>query len=130
MEPISGLSQVMESLRRQLAESSARLEKGGRAGKHDAAAKNRAASVGAGPTLQKRIATKIRALNPDDPGWERKAGKLFLETVLLDEFGDQLMNDPSFSQLVDEIAQTIEGQAETKQKMAALVKSLAASDTV
>ena len=69
-------------------------------------------SVGS-PALQQQrtgnlINQRVKALDPDDPNRGRKAFRIFLESVLLAEFGETLINDPKFYQMVDEIQRVME----------------------
>jgi hypothetical protein len=54
------------------------------------------------------IADRVRALDPADPDRGRKAFRIFLESVLLAELGEELINDPGFYQLVDQVQRTME----------------------
>ena len=49
------------------------------------------------------VSRRIRAIDRDDPSRYRKAFRVFLESVLLAELGENLINDASFHQLVDEV---------------------------
>ncbi len=49
------------------------------------------------------IAKRVGALEKADPERGRKAFRIFLESILLNEFGDNLINDPGFYQMVDDI---------------------------
>ena len=58
------------------------------------------------------VARRVRAIAPDDPGRRRKAFRVFLESVLLAELGeDQLINDPGFYRLVDDVHLQMEADA-------------------
>jgi hypothetical protein len=58
--------------------------------------------------LANLVALRVRALDPDDPQRERKAFRVFLESVLLAELGENLINDPAFYRMVDDIQQQME----------------------
>lgn len=58
--------------------------------------------------MSRLIAVRIKALDPDDPKRGRKAFRIFLESVLLSELGEGLINDPQFYQMVDKIQDTME----------------------
>jgi hypothetical protein len=58
------------------------------------------------------IARRVAAIDPDDPERPRKAFRVFLESVLLAEFGEALMNDACFFQLVDDVQQQMESEPE------------------
>ena len=54
------------------------------------------------------ISQRVRSLHPDDPKKGKKAFRIFLESVLLAEFGEALINDPAFYQMVDDIQHVME----------------------
>jgi hypothetical protein len=58
--------------------------------------------------LSALIELRVSKLDKDDPQRGRKAFRLFLETVLLAQFGDQLINDPKFYLLVDDVHAALE----------------------
>lgn len=62
--------------------------------------------------LSSVVAQRIRAIPADDPGRERKAFRLFLETLLLSELGQGLANDPSFTAMVDHVQKQMESDVE------------------
>jgi len=61
----------------------------------------------AGP-LQALIELRVRQIGADDPGRGRKAFRVFLESVLLAELGEELNADPRFHQLVDDVQRALE----------------------
>lgn len=75
--------------------------------------------------MSRLIAVRIKALDPDDPKRGRKAFRIFLESVLLSELGEGLINDPQFYQMVDKIQDAMECdpriQAAIEQAVAALL---------
>ncbi|MBE7367180.1 hypothetical protein [Ramlibacter pallidus] len=74
-------------------------------------AQSDAASVAAG---------RIQALSPNDPDRKKKALRIFLESVLLQELGAQLVHDPSFPNMVD----AVQGQMQADSQMAAAADEL------
>lgn len=70
------------------------------------------ASAGETPDLASIVAQRIRSIATDDPQRERKAFRMFLETVLLSELGQQLVADPSFVLMVDHVQGQMEGDPE------------------
>jgi hypothetical protein len=87
----------------------------------------RAAGRGAGqdpfPTsreavsLSAVIARRVQVIDPDDPDRRRKAFRVFLESVLLDELGEALINDAGFYQLVDQVQTRMQADAELARAM-------------
>ena len=61
------------------------------------------------------VAQRIRAIPAGDPQRERKAFRLFLETVLLSELGESLVNDPSFAVMVDHVQAQMESDPKLKE---------------
>ena len=69
-------------------------------------------SAAATSDLATLIAQRVRAISPDDPQRERKAVRVFLETVLLSELGANLLNDPGFASMVDHVQSEMEADPE------------------
>ncbi|MCH8618703.1 hypothetical protein [Undibacterium sp. TS12] len=51
---------------------------------------------------------RVKKIKPDDPKKGKKAFRIFLESVLLSELGENLINDPAFYQMVSDIQDTME----------------------
>ncbi len=62
--------------------------------------------------LAARLARRVRAIDPSDPDAQGQAMRVFLESVLLAEFGEHLINDPGFHQIVEGVYQQMQGNAE------------------
>lgn len=62
--------------------------------------------------IQQMVALRVRALSPDDPQRQRKAFRLFLESVLMQAFGRERLDDRGFDQMVDAVLERMEGDAE------------------
>jgi hypothetical protein len=65
-------------------------------------------------------AQRIQSLSPDDPDRKKKALRIYLESVLLQEFGANLVHDPSFAEMVDAVQQ----QMQADQQLAAVADEL------
>ncbi|SFQ11257.1 hypothetical protein [Variovorax sp. 770b2] len=59
--------------------------------------------------IQQMVALRVRSLSPDDPQRQRKAFRLFLESVLMQAFGRERLDDRGFDQMVDAVLQRMEG---------------------
>jgi hypothetical protein len=59
-------------------------------------------------SLTSLIELRVAQIDPDDPQRGRKAFRVFLESVLLQELGGQLNADPKFHQLVDDVQRVLE----------------------
>lgn len=60
------------------------------------------------PDLASLVARRIRSIKPDDPMREKKAFRVFLESVLLSELGQELLGDPAFATMVDHVQNQME----------------------
>ena len=67
--------------------------------------------------LSKMIGHRVGALDEFDPERGRKAFRIFLESILINELGEDLINDPSFYQMVDEIHSQMENMPEIANAM-------------
>ena len=70
------------------------------------------------------IAERVRALDPADPERGRKAFRIFLESVLLAELGEELINDHAFYELVDQVQRTMEASPQIAAAMSKAVARL------
>jgi hypothetical protein len=57
------------------------------------------------------IARRVAAIDREAPDRRRKALRIFLESLLLKEWGNRLLNDPGFHQLVDGVQAQMESDA-------------------
>ena len=63
-------------------------------------------------TLAATVARRVAAIDRSDPERRRRAFRVFLESLLLDEWGEDLINDPTFYQLVDSVQRQMESRAD------------------
>lgn len=121
MDPVSNLGQVLAILRRQMSERSGRLgpQSSARASQQPAGAGLDLADV------QKKVQQRIRALDPGDERRHSKAVRIFLESVLHREFGDDVVNDPAFYGLVDEVQVAMESDPAVNAELGGLIRRLA-----
>jgi hypothetical protein len=115
---VSGVTALVRMIRSQLAPHSA------------AAATRRSGGARApaaqGEGLARLVEARVRAIGRDDPQRGRKAFRVFLEAVLVDELGEQLLADPRFFQLVDEVQGALEQDAACAPLLAQAVAQLLA----
>lgn len=72
------------------------------------------------PDLAAVVAQRIQALSPDDPDRKRKALRIFLESLLLQQLGGSLLHDASFTDMVDSVQRQMEADREIAEAAAAL----------
>jgi hypothetical protein len=58
--------------------------------------------------IRQMVALRVSALSPDDPHRQRKAFRLFLESVLMQEFGRGRLDDRGFGQMIDTVLERME----------------------
>jgi hypothetical protein len=68
------------------------------------------------------VAQRVQALERDDPRRKQKAVRIFLESVLLYELGGQLVQDPTFADMVD----AVQGQMRDDPQLGAALDQLGA----
>lgn len=60
---------------------------------------------------------QVAAIDKDDPQSRRKAFRIYLASLLMQEFGTGVANDPGFSSLVDRVQDTMEADLQLRQSM-------------
>ena len=112
MTQIDSTGRLAAIIRRQVT-SLARTEGRGAASGRPETASQQSTSptneAGAPKDVAALVPRRVQAIDPDDPGRHRKAFRVFLESVLLEQFGTHLVNDPGFHQLVDDVHVQMEG---------------------
>lgn len=108
MSSISNVSQLVSVIRAQFA---ARMEVA-QTKKSPSGQSGKSPGVSSGTysaqNLESLIGLRIKSINRDDPDRGRKAFRIFLEAILLSHFGENLLNDPGFYQLVDDVQLSME----------------------
>jgi|SRR5215831_13534717 len=106
MDPVRGVSQVMEVLRRTMSENIETLRRAGRLppGQQTGVQPARPQSAA---SLRRKVVRRLGSISENDPAFQQKAVSLFVESVLLDQFGESLMNDPGFRELIDQVCATM-----------------------
>jgi hypothetical protein len=109
MSGISSVSQLVAVIQAQLAPRNAV------AGRKAAGARRQAAAATyAQERLASLIGLRVAQIGRDTPQRGRKAFRVFLEAVLLSHFGDALLNDPQFFQMVDDIQTALEADEDCR----------------
>jgi hypothetical protein len=73
--------------------------------------------------LKSQIAARLGAMSPDERS-SSQAARIFVESALAWEFGDDILTDPDFAKLATDVEQAIANSPETRQKFTDLLKSL------
>jgi hypothetical protein len=103
---LSSVNDLVAVIRSQLAASGRSAPAAGRPGS------TRKRGVAAGKYAEENLAglieTRVRAIGADDPLRGRKAFRIFLEAVLLSHFGEALVNNARFHQIVTDVQDAME----------------------
>jgi hypothetical protein len=124
MDPINRLNSIMAALQRQIAETGRHTGPS-----HKAATGNNPAVHATAPGLQelrRKLQQRLRGVNPDDTQKDRKSQRLFLESVLAWEFGEGLLQDSRFDELIDNIQLALNSNPTVESQMRELLKNLTA----
>jgi hypothetical protein len=125
MEPIDNVSKAMEILRRQMSENLERLR---RSGKFPSPPASKSAPAGAvSASIQDTVAHKIRSIDPLEPDFDHHAAGVFIESVLTAEFGDNLLNDPGFQDMLSAVRSTMMSDERIRTQLQSLLRGLRAS---
>ena len=103
MDPVSGLNQLMQVLRQKLSERPPAIAKKQTASANTTADASTKVSVDA---IKRKIGARIKTL-PDGEAASTQAAQIFVEAVMTWEFGDQLLQDPQFSQLAKDVVKAM-----------------------
>ncbi len=125
MDPVNQLSQIMQTLRQRM---SAQTQKTDRAHgqQTDRGSRTRKQSAGGKASLEQvrnRIRERVRQLAPDQRDG-KQAAQIFVESILVWEFGEELLQDPRFEDLSREVQEIMTGDPETWKRFKGLLSSL------
>jgi len=109
MDPISNVDRLVLLLRQRLSER-AKTTRGGPV-------------AGSGRAQQAPAAT-VRALAAVEGMDDRHLRRALIQNLLSGSFGEQVVNDAKFQQVVDRVTQTIEADAETAKLLQRMVREL------
>ena len=128
MDPLGGVSPVMEILRRQMSENLEKLRRAGSvaAGSHPLP---RVAGRPVAASLRQTLARRIGSVDARDPRFQERATAIFVESILVAEFGEELVNDPGFRLMIREVARTMSAEPAIADDLARLFAELRAAGT-
>jgi hypothetical protein len=103
VDPLSGLSQITQILRKKLSErSSSRVGKNVDTPLSGFCAPSPPRTKPSAEEIKRKIGERIRNLSADDRRG-KKGAQIFVELVLMWDFGEQLLRDPQFTELSKEV---------------------------
>ncbi|HYD61569.1 MAG TPA: hypothetical protein VEC35_14485 [Noviherbaspirillum sp.] len=111
--PISTVGQLVSVIRAQFASRSEFTSLQRRPYSGHGTAANRTSTYNP-ENLESLIRLRIKNIDPADLNRGRKAFRVFLEAILLSHFGETLINDPKFYQLVDDVQLSMEQDSQIR----------------
>ncbi len=124
MDPVSGLNQIIRTLRRKLSDhatglQTSRLTKSEEKSKASLPITEKLTS----DEVKRKIGERARGLTLTNATPTQKA-QLFVEVIMTWEFGEQLLQDPKFPDVSAEIAKTLVDEPAIRNKLLTLLDEL------
>lgn len=120
MDPVNGLSQALSILRQRLSEQNRTTA--GRKGR-PAITASHTASPATKEEVKRKIGERIRGI-PEGKDKQRKSAQAFVEIVLAWELGDEVLNDPKFADITNEVVNTLLEDPASMAQIQTLLRSL------
>ena len=122
MDPVHRLDQILQIIGRQMSERASRLEAGAKA--VPATTPQRPARRPSLAALQEKVRERLQAIDPDDPRRADKARRVFLESVLSWQFGNDLLLDRGFEEIVSGVQEALRAHPRIDARLARLLREL------
>jgi hypothetical protein len=122
MDPINRLDQVLQLIGRQMSERAVRLDTGAKLSAPESSARlSRRPPLAA---LKRKMQERLASIDPSDERRGEKARRVFLESVLTWHFGDELLLDRGFEELVTGVQEALQAHAYTDARLNQLLLEL------
>src|SRR5262245_55715108 len=123
MDPIGQVNPVLDALRKQLAENIERLRQAGKLGAAGGAARA-AQPRGAAEGLDSVLRRRLGPLDRRSPEGLAAATRTFVETVLVAEFGEGLVSDPAFGDMLADLSASLREDADLREQLDRMLSAL------
>jgi hypothetical protein len=121
MDPVNPLHPAFAALRQQLAENIERLRKSGRVAVRAGSPSPAPAQA---PSLHAAVAARVAGIDRRSAQGRERATRALVEVALLAEFGEELLSDPAFGAMLDEISSNLREDADIRVELDALIEGL------
>lgn len=81
-------------------------------------------STVAGEQAMQRVQVRLGQIPSDDPDSASRVFQIFLESILIEHFGEAMVLDPAFFEMVGEVQRQMEANPELAKRIKALAKSI------
>lgn len=122
MDPVNGLGQIVQVLRKKLADTSTSAPIKSNTSRKSTGTKS-TQKKSSPEEIKKKIGELIQAI-PESDYTDAKATTVFVEVIVTWELGDEILQDPKFGELTREVAKLITGNRELQEKMSQIIKQL------
>lgn len=124
MDPINRLDQVLQLIGRQMSERAVRLDTGAKLTAPQGSARlDRRPPLAA---LKRKMRERLASIDAADERRGEKARRVFLESVLTWHFGDELLLDRGFEELVRGVQEALQAHSYTDARLNQLLLELMA----
>lgn len=108
MDPLSSLDSIAELIRRRVSETSSnKIDKSYSDKLSQARQKHAIAKEKTAESVRLKIVKEVKAIDSQDSKKNQKTMGIFVENILLWQFGEDLINDPNFINLVDDVGSAL-----------------------
>ena len=121
MTSIDNVAQIVAAIRQQLVARTDNRVRGA------AGTRSSTESHAKRPDLFTLVGQRVKAIGRDDPDRGRKAFRIFLESVLIAELDESLINDPQFYRVVDDVQRQMESDPKVAASIEAAISHLLAA---
>jgi len=108
MDHISRLNSIINSLRSQIEPLSGKTARKTDKKTDKSEPEETASSALSMNQLEQRIVERIKTIDPDADNPQRKAFFILVESILAWEFGEQLLKDPEFYEIINKVTDSIQ----------------------
>lgn len=116
MDPVGKLSRALALMRRAVGTRQPAARPAGAGARGPATAGHQG--------VEQAVVRRLREIPRDDPERRTLAARVFLEQVLLEEFGQELKNSPRFQEMVGEVQRVMDGDPQLQAELQALLDEL------
>lgn len=120
MDPVSNINQVIQTLRQRLSERAPAAGRGKASRSQDSAASGSSSQLSK-TDIQRKIAEAIKSASSDD---EQHRAEIFVERILAWQLGEDMVNDPKFTEMTKEVVATIATDRDQWQQLQNYLKQL------
>lgn len=126
MDRINGLNQLMRSLRQQFTDNVNRSDKGGRTQRirDNSRSITRARKKPTIEQLENQVVERIKSLDRENGDFSRQAKQVFVELVIVWEFGDQIRNDLQFPEMTRAVMEMFESNTSIRGKLQSYIEKI------